>query len=118
VWWGGFVTAVMFLIAAYGIGFYFSVSGATNAVSVAGSFFVILLLAYLLSSVFLFGAEVTKVYDVYLVRGELDGSRFEEPSPPTEVVVGEPPDVGAIPKVAVFAFLSGLFVAWRRNRDT
>lgn len=117
VWWGGFVTSVMFIVAAYGIGIYFSLTGSVNAVSVAASFVVILLLAYLLSAVFLFGAEVTKVYDVYLVTGDIGGSLFKEPPPPTEVFVGEPPDVGAVPKVAVFAFLSGLFIAWRRNRN-
>jgi membrane protein len=116
VWWGGLVTAFMFLLAAYGIGLYFDLAGRVTAASVAGSFVVILLLAYLLSSVFLFGAEVTKVYDAYLLKGEIGGSRFEELTPPPEILVGEPPDVAAVPKVAVFAFLSGLFVAWRKNR--
>jgi membrane protein len=116
VWWGGFVTAVMFIVAAYAIGWYFSITGSVNVATVAASFFVVLLLAYLLSAVFLFGAEVTKTYDVYLVKGDIGGSLFREPPPPTEVFVGEPPDVGAVPKVAVFAFLSGLFIAWRRNR--
>lgn len=117
VWWGGFVTAVMFIIAAYAIGWYFSATGSVTVASVAASFFVVLLLAYLLSAVFLFGAEVTKTYDVFLVRGDVGGSLFKEPPPKTEVVVGEPPDVAAIPRVAVFAFLSGLFVAWRKSRD-
>lgn len=117
VWWGGFITSLMFLVSAYGIGIYFEYFDHTSAASVAASFVVVLFLAYLLSSVFLFGAEVTKAYDVYLVRGEIGGSLFLEPPPPTEVVVSEPPDVAAVPKVAVFAFLSGLFVAWRRGKD-
>ena len=116
VWWGGFVTAVMFLVAAYGIGIYFQYFDHTNAANVAASFFVILLLTYLLSTVFLFGAEVTKAYDAYLVTGDVAGSRFEAPPPPTEVHVSEPPDVGAVPKVATFAFLSGLFVGWWKKR--
>ncbi|MFP4072462.1 MAG: YihY/virulence factor BrkB family protein [Actinomycetota bacterium] len=70
VWWGSFFTSVLFLVAAYGAGLYFERAGATAA-GVAGSIFIILLLAFILSSVFLFGAEVTKVYDRYLGNGEV-----------------------------------------------
>jgi membrane protein len=79
IWWGSFFTASVFLLATYGTGLYFSLAG-TSAVGIAGSIFVILLLAYVLSAVFLFGAEVTKVYDTYL-----DGVSMEflerEPQP-------------------------------------
>lgn len=114
VWWGSFFTSVAFLAAAYGTGLYFSVSG-TSAAGVAGSIFIILLLAFVLSSVFLFGAEVTKVYDDYLEHGDVmqpERRHGEETAP--EVVVADPPEPAPI--AAVLGFLGGLFVGWRRSR--
>lgn len=109
VWWGSFFTSVAFLAAAYGAGLYFSESGSTAA-GVAGSIFIILLLAFILSSVFLFGAEVIKVYDDYLDNGEVS-----RPSERVEVeAVVEEPD-RPLPLAAFFAFVAGLFVGWRRR---
>lgn len=110
VWRGSFFTSVAFLIAAYGTGLYFGQAG-TTAAGVAGSIFIILLLAFILSSVFLFGAEVTKVYDDYLDSGRV-GSDEPEYDPPAMVVAES--DRSA-PLAAVFAFLAGLFVGWRRR---
>lgn len=110
VWWGSFFTSVAFLVAAYGAGVYFGEFGAT-ATGVAGSIFILLLLAFILSSVFLFGAEVTKVYNRYLGDGEVSSTAATVDSP--EVVVAEP-DRSA-PLAAVLAFLAGLFVGWRRR---
>ncbi len=62
VWWGGLFTSVLFLAAAYGIGLYFSWRPRSGAYAAAGSFFVVLLTAFLLANVFLFGAEVTRAY--------------------------------------------------------
>lgn len=78
VWWGSSFTAVAFLVAAYGTGLYFSL-GQSTAAGVAGSIFIIVLLAFVLSSVFLFGAEVTKVYNDYL-----NGGRVLRPDEPEE----------------------------------
>lgn len=109
VWWGSFFTSVAFLAAAYGTGLYFSASELTAA-GVAGSIFIILLLAFVLSSVYLFGAEVIKVYDHYLDDGEVSrpGERAR-----TESVVDEPER--PLPFAAFFAFVAGLFVGWRRR---
>jgi membrane protein len=113
VWVGGFFTAVVFLIAAYGVGIYFSIAGPTTALGFAGSFVVILFLAYFLAMVFLFGAEVTKVY----------ADRLAERAAPTvpkplytdpQVVVAEPPS--GIPKTAFLAFLAGIIAGWRSSR--
>ena len=111
VWWGSFFTSVAFLVAAYGTGLYFGQVG-TNAAGVAGSIFIILLLAFILSSVFLFGAEVTKVYDDYLDNGQVGPNEPVTDHHP-EVVVAEPER--STPLAAVFAFLAGLFVGWRRR---
>jgi membrane protein len=62
VWWGGLFTSILFLAGAYGIGLYFAWNPGDGAYAAAGSFFVVLLTAFLLANVFLFGAEVTRVY--------------------------------------------------------
>ena len=48
------------------IGLYFTALGSPTALGFAGSLVVVLFSAYMLSSVFLFGAEVTKVYADHL----------------------------------------------------
>jgi membrane protein len=114
VWWGSFFTSVAFLAAAYGAGTYFSWDQGTSAPQVAGSIFVILLLAFIFSTVFLFGAEVTKVIHDYLVMGDVKVPADRASAPAPEVVVSEPDR--ALPMAALFAFFGGLFVGWRRRR--
>ena len=109
IWWGSAFTAVVFLLATYGAGLYFRLAGPTAA-GIAGSIFVILLLAYVLSAVFLFGAEVTKVYDSYLDGVSL---RFLDEDVVPDGIVDRPEP--ALPLAAVLAFLGGLFVGWRRK---
>lgn len=110
IWWGSFFTSVAFLAAAYGTGIYFSWDSETSASQVAASLFVILLLAFVLASVFIYGAEVTRVYNDYLATGE---QVFGEPAPPpVETVVSEPPPLASS---TVLAFLAGLAVGWRRR---
>jgi len=116
VWLGAVFTAVVFLTAAYGTGLYFAWEDGASALSVAGAFFVLLLLAYVLASVFLFGAVVTKVYDDFLDAGDIKSPslRDKETGPTPNVLIAEPPE--AVPVATVLAFLGGLFVGWRRNR--
>jgi membrane protein len=109
VWWGSFFTSVVFLAATYGAGLYFSIAG-RNAATAVGAIFIILLLAFILSAVFLFGAEVTKVYDSHLDGRPL---RSVEEHLPTHAVVDRPDT--AMPLAAIIAFLGGLFVGWRRR---
>lgn len=109
IWWGSFFTAAAFLLATYGTGLYFRLAG-TSAATIAASIFVILLLAYVLSAVFLFGAEVTKVYDTYLDGVSL---RFLDEEVTPEGIVDRPEP--ALPLAAILAFLGGLFVGWRRK---
>lgn len=115
VWWGSFFTSVAFLGAAYGVGLYFSWDQDTTAPQVAASIFVILLLAFVLSMVFFFGAEVTKVYNDYLVMGDVmaPAARAARARAP-DVVVSEPER--PLPLAALFAFFGGLLVGWRRRR--
>lgn len=114
VWWGAIFTSVAFLAAAYGTGLYFSQSG-TSVATAAGSIFVVLLLAYVLSAVYLFGAEVTKVYNDYLESGDVTRPNVRQATHEVpEVVVAEPRE--PVPLAAIGAFLSGLFVGWWRRR--
>lgn len=65
---GGVVTSVAFLATSYAAAIYFSWDRETPAGQIAGSVVVLLLLAYLLSSAVLMGAEVTRVYHERLQR--------------------------------------------------
>lgn len=112
VWWGSFFTAVAFLAAAYGTGLYFSFAG-TSAARLAGSVFVILLLAYVLSAVFLFGAEITKVHNDYLETGDVARPNLRPQGDPPDMVVDRP--VRPVPLAAVLAFLAGVLLGWRRK---
>jgi membrane protein len=113
VWVGGLFTAVVFLGAAYGVGVYFSIAGPTTALGFAGSFVVILFLAYFLAMVFLFGAEVTKVYADVLAEREAPPAVRPLYTDP-QVVVAQPPS--GIPRAAFLAFLAGLIAGWRGSR--
>lgn len=109
VWWGSFFTAVAFLLTAYGVSVYFRLSEGDVA-DLVGALFVILLAAYIFSAVFLFGAQVTKAYEIYLRTGRPPGTP-EDPSAESFVEEPEP----AMPVAAVLGFLAGLLVGWRRR---
>jgi membrane protein len=113
VWVGGSFTAVVFVVATYGIGIWFKLVGPTTALGFAGSLVVILFLAYMLSAVFLYGAEVTRIYAGLVTPFP---ARVTSPSGSSDplVVVSEPSR--ALPGAALFAFLGGLFIGWRRSR--
>lgn len=111
IWMGALFTSFAFLAAAYGTGVYFSWDSETSASQVAASLFVILLLAFVLASVFIYGAEVTRVYDDHLTRGEI-GAHVETPAQ-IETPVAEP---APLAKTTLVAFLAGLAVGWRRRR--
>lgn len=110
IWWGSFFTSIAFLAASYGASLYFRFSSG-SAARIAGALFVILLLAYILSAVFLFGAEVTMSYARYLETGHL-GPVVPKVERTGVVASAEP----ATPLTAVLGFLAGLLVGWRRNR--
>ena len=117
VLYGSVFVALGFVVTAWGAGIYFTWGGDTSAATVAGALFVLILLAYILSGVFLFGAVVIKVYDDYLAAGDVKSPTARQAdfdAARTAVVVAEP--VEPIPVAAVTGFLAGLFVGWRRSR--
>ncbi|MEX1038365.1 MAG: YihY/virulence factor BrkB family protein [Acidimicrobiia bacterium] len=111
VWVGAFFTATLFSVAGYLTGFYFSQFGEPTALGVSSSIVILLFLAYLLSSVFLFGAEVTQSYRrlVYEVDDSHIVFREEDPA-------GPPQKRAPLPVTALLTFVVGLFVGWRRRR--
>ncbi|MFO7538173.1 MAG: YihY/virulence factor BrkB family protein [Chloroflexota bacterium] len=62
VWWGALLTALLFGLARYLIGFYVQASSAGAVYGAAGSLIVLLLWIYYSAQIFLFGAAFTAVY--------------------------------------------------------
>ncbi|MBI1226722.1 MAG: YihY family inner membrane protein [Bacteroidetes bacterium] len=58
-WFGAFVTAVLFSLGKFLIGFYIGSSSAANLYDAAGSILVVMLWVYYASAIFLFGATFT-----------------------------------------------------------
>lgn len=110
IWWGSFVTSAVLIGAAYLVGLYFRWTTEPNAINVAGSIFVVLLLAFVMSAVFLFGAELIKAIDGFLQNGTprspVDGDAGDSAERTTE-----PARPGT-----VAAFLAGLLIGGRRRR--
>jgi membrane protein len=60
--WGSVLTAVLFSIGKYAIGFYLQRTGVTSTFGAAGSLVLILIWAYYSALIFLLGAEFTRVH--------------------------------------------------------
>jgi membrane protein len=66
VWIGGAVTAVLFSIGKFAIGYYLGKSAFSSIYGIVGSFLVLLLWCYYTAQIFLFGAEFTRYYSLIL----------------------------------------------------
>jgi membrane protein len=62
VWIGAFITALLFTIGKFALGFYLGRSGVASSYGAAGSFIVLLLWVYYSSQIVFFGAEFAQVY--------------------------------------------------------
>jgi membrane protein len=62
VWIGAAVTALLFTIGKFALGFYLAHSSVASAYGVAGSLILILIWIYYSAQIFFFGAEFTQVY--------------------------------------------------------
>lgn len=62
VWFGGLVTALLFTVGKYAIGYYLTTAAINSAYGAAGSVAVILLWAYYSAQILFFGAEVSQSY--------------------------------------------------------
>jgi membrane protein len=90
VWIGAVVTALLFTVGKFLIGFYIGRSGVTSGFGAAGSLVVLLVWVYYSAQVFLMGAEFTWAYSITF------GSRKEQPVPvaapavPSQAAKGQP----------------------------
>jgi membrane protein len=66
VWVGGIVTAALFSLGKFAIGYYLGKSAFSSVYGIAGSFLVLLLWTYYSAQIFLFGAEFTRFYTLIL----------------------------------------------------
>ena len=62
VWYGAAITALLFAVGKFMIGFYLGTSGVASVYGAAGSFVLVLMWVYYSASIFLFGAEITRAY--------------------------------------------------------
>ena len=86
VWLGAFITAILFTLGQYAIGFYLGRSSPSSVYGAAGSLVVILIWIYFSSQILFFGAEITWVYS------QKRGSRsFPDSSVPLEQKTAEVP---------------------------
>ncbi len=113
VWVGALFTAIIFTITGFLTGLYIQILGAPSPAGFASSLVVVLFLAYLLSSAFLFGAQVTQSYSVLVYSAGRDRHMFSEPGP---VDGDEQQSVVSLSLSAIAAFFIGLVLGWR-NRD-
>jgi membrane protein len=62
VWFGALVTAALFTVGKFGLGFYLGRSATTSSFGAAASFIVVLLWVYYSSQILFFGAELTQAH--------------------------------------------------------
>jgi Predicted membrane protein len=62
VWIGAFITAALFTVGKFALGFYLGKSGVASSYGAAGSLIVLPLWVYYSSQIVFFGAELTQVY--------------------------------------------------------
>lgn len=124
---GGAFTALSGLVGAFLVGLYLSRAGTGGALGAVGGAAILLFFFNLMWIIFLFGAEVTKVYADFLAYGDVmppsqrpGGSAFEpgdaeEDQPEVPQAAGR--QTGD--RIGVMTFLLGLVVGWAaRRRDS
>ncbi|MPZ51540.1 MAG: hypothetical protein GEU79_02200 [Acidimicrobiia bacterium] len=126
---GGIFTAALILGGAFIVGLLIQYglistdSSGRSALGAFGGIAILLLFFNVMWQIYLFGAEVTKVYADYLEHGD-----FMTPSQRTEASLkarllatdspfAPPPSVGDTARTGVTALLVGLVVGWWLNRD-
>ncbi|MFP3914401.1 MAG: YihY/virulence factor BrkB family protein, partial [Actinomycetota bacterium] len=79
---GGFFTALTGLVGAFLVGTYLNVAGTGGALGAVGGAAILLFFFNLMWMIYLFGAEVTKVYADFLVHGDIlpPSERSQAPS--------------------------------------
>lgn len=101
---GGIATALVGLAAAWGVGQYLARASGGGTLGVLGGLAVLLIFFNLIWLVFLFGAEITKVYADYLTFGDI-----RQPSARAESQFASDPETAA-PPPAPLGTAAALFI--------
>lgn len=76
VWLGAFITALLFSVGKFAIGFYLGRGAISSTYGAAASFVILISWIYYSSLIFFFGAEVTQVFANRFERSEFQDKRF------------------------------------------
>jgi membrane protein len=84
VWVGGFITALLFNLGKFLLGFYLGRGSVTSAYGATGSLVIVLLWVYYSAQIMFFGAELTRVYADRLGSplAAAKGARLKKDAPP------------------------------------
>ncbi len=111
---GGATTALIGLTASWLVGMYLSQVGSTGTLGALGGVAILLLFFDVMWVVYLFGAEVTKVYGDSLRYGDIAAPQDRLPDDLTRS--GDDPDGDQAGRSGVLPFLVGILVGWATSR--
>ncbi len=111
---GGIATAIVGLVAAFGVGIYLDRAGSTGTLGALGGVAIILFFFNLMWIVYIFGGEVTKVYAEYLDETtEVIGSNDRPKHPGSAISTATS---GGLKDSGIRAMLIGLALGWFGRR--
>lgn len=114
---GGLFTAVVGLLGAFGVGLYLRGPGSGGALGALGGIAILLFFFNLMWAIYLFGAEVTKVYADYLAHGDLKQPSVRErelEEARWDALRSAQPESSA--RTGLVAFAIGLVTGWFASR--
>ncbi len=111
---GGLFTALIGLIGAFLVGFYLNRFAGGGALGAIGGVAILLFFFNLMWAIYLFGAEMTKVYADYLVYGDIVAPSHRENDRRPEVVERPVPESAL--RTGVVAFAIGWVTGWLARR--
>lgn len=118
---GGLFTAFAGLAGAFGVGFYLSNFGSNGALGAIGGAAILLFFFNLMWIIYLFGAEVTKVYADFLQHGDVmsPSQRTDTSERVRQLAASTPGGEKSVPapmRSATTGFLVGLVTGWAARR--
>jgi len=111
VWVGAALTAILFVIGKFAIGFYLGVSDVGSAYGAAGSVIVILVWIYYSSLILFFGAEFTQVW------ASSRAAKVPTSAPAVRPTPGAAQPVGKLHESTLATVAAAIVLAWVANKD-